>query len=234
MRKLGIAIGLFGGLLVGFVAHEIIAGVALSGTGQFPDSLPLALLVGYLTRCSGSSVWWWRWPSTAGRAAGTSPHDHTTRQRAAFPQGLSRARRGGRTRADAPLVRGRPQWARQQQLAAQRGHPAAQRGSVTRAVPRAAAGAAGAATGAPRRRYRLLRDHPAGRSDRGRTPPESDGYPTDLVTPVGGWDGGAGGHGGTVTAGTREYVYPLPRTRGHDDDGQLRSRLTAATAQAIP
>lgn len=53
MRKLGIAIGLFGGLLVGFVAHEIIAGVALSGTGQFPDSLPLALLVGYLTPVLG-------------------------------------------------------------------------------------------------------------------------------------------------------------------------------------
>lgn len=54
MRKLGIAIlGLFCGLLIGFVAHEIIAGIALSGTGQFPDSLPLALLVGYLTPVLG-------------------------------------------------------------------------------------------------------------------------------------------------------------------------------------
>lgn len=54
MRKLGIAIlGLFIGLLVGFVTHEIIAGIAISGTGQFPDSLALALLVGYLTPVLG-------------------------------------------------------------------------------------------------------------------------------------------------------------------------------------
>ncbi len=54
MRWLGIAIlGLFSGLLIGFVAHEIIARIAISGTGQFPDSLPLALLVGYLTPALG-------------------------------------------------------------------------------------------------------------------------------------------------------------------------------------
>ncbi|MGH3979753.1 MAG: DUF5957 family protein [Pseudonocardiaceae bacterium] len=49
MRRLGIAIlGLFSGLLVGFVAHEIIAGIVLGTTGQVP-SLPVALLLGYLT-----------------------------------------------------------------------------------------------------------------------------------------------------------------------------------------
>lgn len=43
----------------------------------------------------------------------------------------------------------------------------------------------------------------------GRNPPEHDGYPTDLVTPVGDLPGGEGRHGGTVTEATREYVYPM-------------------------
>jgi Family of unknown function (DUF5957) len=50
MRKLGVAfIGLIGGLLVGFLIHEVIARIAMSGSGQLPDSLPLALLLGFLT-----------------------------------------------------------------------------------------------------------------------------------------------------------------------------------------
>ena len=50
MRKLGVAfIGLISGLLVGFLIHEVIARIALSGSGQFPDSLALALLLGFLT-----------------------------------------------------------------------------------------------------------------------------------------------------------------------------------------
>ncbi len=46
----------------------------------------------------------------------------------------------------------------------------------------------------------------------GKTPPEHDGYPTDMITPVGGWQGAHGGHGrhgGTMSEGTKEYVYPL-------------------------
>jgi spore coat protein A len=43
----------------------------------------------------------------------------------------------------------------------------------------------------------------------GRTPPEHDGYPTDVVMPAGGRDGGQVGHGGNESRGTREYVYPL-------------------------
>jgi hypothetical protein len=50
MRKLGVAfIGLISGLLVGFLIHEVIARIAMSGSGQLPDSLPLALLLGFLT-----------------------------------------------------------------------------------------------------------------------------------------------------------------------------------------
>ncbi len=49
MRKVGVAfVGLVGGLLVGFLIHEVIARIALSGGGQFPDSLALALLLGFL------------------------------------------------------------------------------------------------------------------------------------------------------------------------------------------
>jgi len=43
----------------------------------------------------------------------------------------------------------------------------------------------------------------------GRTPPEHDGYPTDMIMPVGGWDVRHSGHGGTMAEGTKEYVYPL-------------------------
>ena len=50
MRKFGVAfIGLIGGLLVGFLLTEVIARIAMSGSGQLPDSLPLALLLGFLT-----------------------------------------------------------------------------------------------------------------------------------------------------------------------------------------
>lgn len=44
-----------------------------------------------------------------------------------------------------------------------------------------------------------------------RTPPEHDGYPTDLLLPVTGWDGGHAHHTamGDVRQGTRDYVYPL-------------------------
>lgn len=50
MRKLGVAfIGLISGLLVGLLTHEVIARIAMSGSGQLPDSLPLALLLGFLT-----------------------------------------------------------------------------------------------------------------------------------------------------------------------------------------
>ena len=49
MRKLGVAfIGLIGGLLVGFLVHEVIARIAMSGSGQISDSLPLALVLGFL------------------------------------------------------------------------------------------------------------------------------------------------------------------------------------------
>ena len=45
----------------------------------------------------------------------------------------------------------------------------------------------------------------------GKTPPEHDGYPTDLVLPVTGWDAGHEGHAamGQISHGVREYVYPL-------------------------
>ncbi len=50
MRKLGVAaLGLFGGLLIGFLLTEVIARIAVGGTGQLSDSLPLALLLGLLT-----------------------------------------------------------------------------------------------------------------------------------------------------------------------------------------
>ena len=47
----------------------------------------------------------------------------------------------------------------------------------------------------------------------GRTPPESDGYPTDLIMPKGTEHvHSAGGHGSTGTGGSRhfkDYAYPL-------------------------
>ncbi|GAB2592848.1 multicopper oxidase family protein [Streptomyces capparidis] len=48
----------------------------------------------------------------------------------------------------------------------------------------------------------------------GRTPADSDGYPTDLVMPVSGWDAGHAGHGmhdarARVAHGSRDYVFPL-------------------------
>src|SRR5690606_33080278 len=47
----------------------------------------------------------------------------------------------------------------------------------------------------------------------GHTPPEHDGYPTDLVIPEGGRLADHVGHGGhplgDVSKGSREYVYPL-------------------------
>ncbi len=50
MRKLGVAfIGLISGLLVGFLFTDVIARVPMSGSGQLPDSLPLALLLGFLS-----------------------------------------------------------------------------------------------------------------------------------------------------------------------------------------
>jgi hypothetical protein len=49
MRKLGVAfIGLISGLLVGFLVHDVIARIAMSGSGQLPDSLALALVLGFL------------------------------------------------------------------------------------------------------------------------------------------------------------------------------------------
>mgnify|MGYP001198374888 FL=1 len=42
----------------------------------------------------------------------------------------------------------------------------------------------------------------------GVTPPESDGYPTDLILPVSGHAGAMHHHSGAVTHGTRDYVYP--------------------------
>ncbi|WP_020501501.1 multicopper oxidase family protein [Sciscionella marina] len=41
----------------------------------------------------------------------------------------------------------------------------------------------------------------------GRTPPEHDGYPTDLITPMGG--NAHPGHAGSGAQGTRDYRYPL-------------------------
>ena len=50
MRKFGVAfIGLISGLLVGFLFTDVIARIAMSGNGQLPDSLPLALLLGFLS-----------------------------------------------------------------------------------------------------------------------------------------------------------------------------------------
>ena len=49
----------------------------------------------------------------------------------------------------------------------------------------------------------------------GVTPPESDGYPTDLVLPVsGGHAGHDGAHGGRISRGEKEYVYPLEQRAG--------------------
>jgi spore coat protein A len=41
----------------------------------------------------------------------------------------------------------------------------------------------------------------------GRTAPEHDGYPTDLVLPVTGWD--AHHMGGNVSSGSKDYIYQL-------------------------
>jgi spore coat protein A, manganese oxidase len=44
----------------------------------------------------------------------------------------------------------------------------------------------------------------------GRTPPEHDGYPTDMIAPVGGWTGGHDTHGAHgMHQGAKEYVYPM-------------------------
>jgi spore coat protein A, manganese oxidase len=44
----------------------------------------------------------------------------------------------------------------------------------------------------------------------GKTPPEHDGYPTDMIAPVGGWTGGQGGHSShAMHQGAKEYVYPV-------------------------
>src|SRR5207249_1188255 len=50
----------------------------------------------------------------------------------------------------------------------------------------------------------------------GHVPAASDGFPTDLILPAGGWTPPAhGGHGGgsgmlgDVSRGEREYVYPM-------------------------
>ncbi|MEV6591737.1 multicopper oxidase family protein [Streptomyces acidicola] len=42
----------------------------------------------------------------------------------------------------------------------------------------------------------------------GKTPPEHDGFPTDLILPGSGWDG-HDTHGGDISRGSREYHYPL-------------------------
>ncbi len=50
MRKLGVAfIDFIGGLLIGALLTDIIARIAMSGTGMLPDSLPLQLLMGFLS-----------------------------------------------------------------------------------------------------------------------------------------------------------------------------------------
>ncbi len=50
MRKLGVAfIGLIGGLLVSFLVLFLVHVVIVSGSGQLPESLPLALLLGFLS-----------------------------------------------------------------------------------------------------------------------------------------------------------------------------------------
>ncbi|WP_409494447.1 multicopper oxidase family protein [Amycolatopsis sp. cmx-11-12] len=48
----------------------------------------------------------------------------------------------------------------------------------------------------------------------GHTPAESDGYPTDLVLPLSGWEGGHVGHGmvdarARIANGERDYVFPF-------------------------
>ncbi|WP_228265998.1 multicopper oxidase family protein [Microlunatus elymi] len=44
----------------------------------------------------------------------------------------------------------------------------------------------------------------------GRTPHQDDGYPTDLVMPVGRWQGTTmDPHAGTISKGTKTYTYPL-------------------------
>jgi hypothetical protein len=48
VRQLGVAIlGLIGGLLVGFLVHDVVARVALAGDGQLSLPLPLALFLGF-------------------------------------------------------------------------------------------------------------------------------------------------------------------------------------------
>ncbi|WP_232664911.1 DUF5957 family protein [Pseudonocardia sp. TRM90224] len=50
MRTLGIAVlGLFSGLLLGFVLTDVIAVAAGAASGKLPDSLWLLLLLGWLT-----------------------------------------------------------------------------------------------------------------------------------------------------------------------------------------
>jgi hypothetical protein len=50
MRRLGVAVlGFLSGLLTGFLLVEVIALITIGSDGQVPDSLPLALLLGYLT-----------------------------------------------------------------------------------------------------------------------------------------------------------------------------------------
>lgn len=49
MRTIGIAaLGLVGGVLLGLIVQDVLARLLLDD-GVFPDSLPLALLVGFLT-----------------------------------------------------------------------------------------------------------------------------------------------------------------------------------------
>ncbi|SEH01118.1 spore coat protein A [Nonomuraea solani] len=48
----------------------------------------------------------------------------------------------------------------------------------------------------------------------GRTPADSDGYPTDLVLPAAGWDDGHSGHGmhdarARIAQGSRDYLFPM-------------------------
>ncbi|MDT3444774.1 multicopper oxidase family protein [Pseudofrankia sp. BMG5.37] len=44
----------------------------------------------------------------------------------------------------------------------------------------------------------------------GHTPADSDGHPTDLILPTAGWsDQTHATHGGAVTAGQRDYTYPM-------------------------
>ena len=50
MRTPGVAlVGLVAGLLSGVLVQEVIARVAVSGGGQFPDSMVLALFLGFVT-----------------------------------------------------------------------------------------------------------------------------------------------------------------------------------------